>query len=756
MSTPSSPQDLYQQAFTYLNDNNPTQAQHVVDQLLKEHADWAPTHSAAMAIAMGDKRYAQAEQHIQQAVALSPHHGEYLFNWIQVLLAQQKIEEVKKACLDLPSPDTISNQDADTCFLFARWLVDTDTLKAKQWIEAALKHHPQPEQWLSFAEQTFAISPKLLADFLPLEAFHTGSVTQQQSVWVQIYVFLCLQHQHFALAEAYLDIALRYNSDLVTLIYKAFFPLWEAKAYKRLHLYFKACEPLVSKLPIPPHRFYRDWAMCALRNHDQLKFDTYFEKAIRLSPHPLTYAFEKITHFPAVYESEKEIHFLRQQFAYQLNKIEQNVNKALKKGDIPKDLSIRYPFALTYQGLNDKALVSQLGRISHRLIHGSDALQYTDYAPSQELPLKVGFVSTYFHNHSVMNAYGKGIATLAQDPNFEVHLLHAGEKRDKKTEWIASEVSHFVHEAQVAKAIEQVRAWRLDILIYTDIGMHPSSYLMALHRLAPIQGVLAGHPVTTGIPHMDYFFLTGNKSREIIEKNYTEKAIILKSSMSQPSHYPKPETYSRDMFVGSTPKSHVYFCPMMLIKIHPSFDQALEGILLKDPLAHIYFVDNEQEPEISKGLSQRFQANMDKVLTNRIHFIPWLLKERFFEALCAADVVLDSFGFGSGTTTLQVLSMHQPMVTLPGDLYRNSITLGFYQLMEMLDTVADSIDDYVNKAVHLACDLEYRQTLQAKVADKLAFYYVQKTKSLPHFQNSLIYLAQNYGKMDPESVSFSF
>jgi predicted O-linked N-acetylglucosamine transferase (SPINDLY family) len=759
MQTPSSQQSLYTQVFECLKTGNGSQAQQLLTQLLEAYADWAPAHSAAAAVAMHNENAIEAEQHMQEAVRLNPHHGEYLFNRIQLLLAQQKIEEAEQACLSLAPPDAISHKDADSCFLFARCLAHSDPAKAKTWLEAALTYHVQPEQWIAFAEKSFAISPVLMKAFLPLEDVNSNpnpaKVSSQQSVWVQIYVYLCLQNKQFELAEPYLKLALRYNPELVALVYKAFFPLWEARAYQRLYHYFQVCEPLITELPIPPHQFYRDWAVCALRVHNTLKFNAYYEKAIQLSPHPLTYAFEKITHFPAIYESEKEIHLLRQQFAYQLNKIENTVDKVLKKGNIPQELNIRYPFGLTYQGLNDKALVSQLGKIAHRLLYGSDAPQYTSYAPAQELPLKVGFISTYFHNHSVMNAYGKGIAEFAQDPNFEVFLLHAGEKRDKQTDWIASQADHFVHEPRVSEAIAQVKAWKLDVLIYTDIGMHPSSYLMALHRLAPIQGVFAGHPVTTGIPNMDYFFITGTKERESSD-NYSEKIILLKSGMGQKTYVPKPEHYSRDMFMHATPENHVYFCPMMLIKMHPSFDEALEGILRQDPQAQIYFVDNEQEPEMSQLLSQRFINTMGESLAQRIHFIPWLFKEKFFEAVCAADVILDSFGFGSGTTTFQVLSMHQPMVTLPGNFYRNNITYAYYKRIEMFDTVTDSVEAYVNKAVHLACDRVYRQKLQTELAHKIADYPAKNSAGLTSIKESLLYLAQNYGKLDPEQRTFSF
>ena len=41
--------------------------------------------------------------------------------------------------------------------------------------------------------------------------------------------------------------------------------------------------------------------------------------------------------------------------------------------------------------------------------------------------------------------------------------------------------------------------------IYLDVGMDPMTYFLAFARLAPVQCVTWGHPVTTGVPNMDYF-----------------------------------------------------------------------------------------------------------------------------------------------------------------------------------------------------------------------------------------------------------
>lgn len=45
----------------------------------------------------------------------------------------------------------------------------------------------------------------------------------------------------------------------------------------------------------------------------------------------------------------------------------------------------------------------------------------------------------------------------------------------------------------------------IDVLVYLDVGMDPSTTAWAAARIAPIQVCIWGHPSTTGLPFMDYY-----------------------------------------------------------------------------------------------------------------------------------------------------------------------------------------------------------------------------------------------------------
>jgi predicted O-linked N-acetylglucosamine transferase (SPINDLY family) len=65
------------------------------------------------------------------------------------------------------------------------------------------------------------------------------------------------------------------------------------------------------------------------------------------------------------------------------------------------------------------------------------------------------------------------------------------------------------------------------VLLYADIGMEPFSYTLAFSRLAPVQCVAWGHPVTTGLPEIDHFLSSDLMEPPGAEAHYTERLVRL-------------------------------------------------------------------------------------------------------------------------------------------------------------------------------------------------------------------------------------
>ena len=123
----------------------------------------------------------------------------------------------------------------------------------------------------------------------------------------------------------------------------------------------------------------------------------------------------------------------------------------------------------------------------------------------------------------------------------------------------------------MARAQEIIAETRLDVLLYPDIGMEQITYFLAFARLAPVQLVTWGHPVTTGLSSLDGYLSPAAFEPEDGENHYTEGLRRLENILM---HYEPPSLprYSRKEDFSLPTSSAAYVCPQNIFKLHPEFD----------------------------------------------------------------------------------------------------------------------------------------------------------------------------------------
>lgn len=336
-------------------------------------------------------------------------------------------------------------------------------------------------------------------------------------------------------------------------------------------------------------------------------------------------------------------------------------------------------------------------------------------------PIRVGFISHYFYNHSVGLHYGGLVRHLSRD-RFRVLLLRFPGPDDKLSRMIDAGADEVVTlSPDLAHAREQIAALKLDVLYYTDIGMDPLTYFLAFSRLAPVQCVTNGHPVTTGIPNVDYFMSCSAIEPADAQRHYTERLILMENI---PNFYERPRPSGparRRRDFGLADDWHVYLCTQNLCKLHPDFDPLLGEILHRDPQGRVIFIHG-LEPAWSDRLAARFSRSIPHVAA-RIGFLPHQSNDQFLHLLTLADCILDSTHFSGGTTTAQALAVGAPIVTLPGEFMRGRITAGCYQKMGLFDCVARDREEYVRIALRLGTDPAFRAQTRSAILTRNSILY---------------------------------
>lgn len=368
-------------------------------------------------------------------------------------------------------------------------------------------------------------------------------------------------------------------------------------------------------------------------------------------------------------------------------------------------------FYLAYQGYNDRALQTAIASLYRPLLPESISAQTP--RPQSERK-RVGFLSGFFYNHSICHYYSQHI--LGLDPErFEVFLLLApGNPQDSATERLSAFATQTLRlPRDLALARQQVANLHLDALIYPDIGMEPFGYFLAQTRLAPVQAVLPGHPVTTGLPTVDYFVSNAPMELPEAQDHYSETLVTLPGL---PVAYAKPtlpKAWLSRTELGLPEQKHLYLCAMTLFKIHPLMDAAFQQILERDPLAEICLF-RFQETGQHLLLKARLERSLGP-LAERVRFLPWAPKEAFFSLLAQADLALDSHPFGGGSTHYLTLATGTPVLTWASPWLRGRSAAGMYQLLGIPELVTASAEAFAAQAVAIATDSALRQSLSERI-----------------------------------------
>ena len=100
----------------------------------------------------------------------------------------------------------------------------------------------------------------------------------------------------------------------------------------------------------------------------------------------------------------------------------------------------------------------------------------------------------------------------------------------------------------IGRVSNEIAKMKFDVIVYTDLGMDWQTYLLSFSRLAPVQLVTHGHPVTPGVPAIDYFV-----SYDAFEPacgahaQYAEALITLPGLVEYPSEATSPPNLRRAM-----------------------------------------------------------------------------------------------------------------------------------------------------------------------------------------------------------------
>lgn len=380
------------------------------------------------------------------------------------------------------------------------------------------------------------------------------------------------------------------------------------------------------------------------------------------------------------------------------------------------------PFYLAYHDVSNRELLARYGALCTSLMQRWQEAAGLD-APPRRKPgarIRVGIVSAHFSDHSVWLAFVRGWVQRLDRKRFELHLFHLSAKRDAETGLAISLAdgfhdgkghwenwAHFIHDS------------RMDILLYPEIGMDPSTAKLAALRLAPVQATSWGQPQTSGLPTMDYYLSAAALEPPGAQEHYTEKLELLPGTSCWLERGDDEARKADWAQLGVAAEGVRLICPGTPFKYAAEHDALLVAIARGVGNGKLIFFRGPPEA-LARRWERRLRAAFERAglrYEQHVVFVPWQEPHVFRSLLASADLYLDTVGFSGFNTALQAVRCGLPVVTREGRFMRGRLASGMLRHIGLDELVATSDAAYVELAVALANDARRRQEMRERLRD---------------------------------------
>ncbi|MEE8429156.1 MAG: tetratricopeptide repeat protein [Gammaproteobacteria bacterium] len=506
-------------------------------------------------------------------------------------------------------------------------------------------------------------------------------------------------------------------------------------------------------------RLKPDYAMAHHARGDMLKMqnrvdeaiDSY-DKALQIAPGLTEAYWNKMRILPVIFDDQNQIDFYRQKYAEGLRTLDESLSLDTSQGRTAalKGIAASTNFFLQYQGRNDLELQCRFGEITQKIMSAN----FPQWATAVPMPalgkngrIRIGYASGYLRTHNGA-LWLLGWLRHRNRDRFEIFCYHTGGEVDEKTSEFIRLSDHFHHfPGHLDKVCTQIRADQLHILVYPELGMEALSVLMAGLRLAPVQCVGWGHPITSGLPTMDYWLSSDLMEPENGQEHYSERLVRLpnmahcysKQQHDRVQNQPPPKQRSdfklRDDAV-------LYLCCQSLFKYLPQYDHLLPQIAKRVPNAQFLFL-----AIYSVHVSRQFIVRIDRafakvglraqdycVMLNRQN------SEDYLNLNWIVDIFLDNPTWSGNNTTLVAIDCHLPVVTLPTEFMRGRHSYAVLKMLGLSDTIANDEQEYIDIAARLGTDENWRRKIVQKISDQHERIYEDRScvQALEEFYREVV------------------
>ncbi|MDI1309521.1 MAG: tetratricopeptide repeat protein [Methylotenera sp.] len=319
--------------------------------------------------------------------------------------------------------------------------------------------------------------------------------------------------------------------------------------------------------------------------------------------------------------------------------------------------------------------------------------------------IKVGYLSADFRLHPLAFLISE-LIELHDRTAFEIVAFSYG-VNDKSRARVRLEKAfdefHDIRNLSEVDAAKKINALQIDILVDLTGFTQTSRSGIAALRPAPINVNWLGFPGTMGMmsdnkPLFDYILSDSFITPAETANHYAEQLALLPHCY-QPNDRKRPIGQSPSRESCHLPEGVFVFCCFnQTFKITPEFFRVWMRLLKAVPNSVLWLLESNQWAK--QNLIN--QAEKNNIAAERLIFAPRMSIADHLARHVHADLFLDTAPYNAHTTCSDALWMGLPVLTCVGETFAARVAGSLLSAADMAELITYSLEEYENKAVHLA------------------------------------------------------
>ena len=327
---------------------------------------------------------------------------------------------------------------------------------------------------------------------------------------------------------------------------------------------------------------------------------------------------------------------------------------------------------------------------------------------------KIGYIASTLGRNSV-GWLSRWLFKYHNQETYSIYLYLINQNEDDVTEfWFKKNAfKSYNFPLDPLSIARQIQTDQIGILIDLDSLTRPVSCAVMALKPAPIQATWLGFDAT-GIPNIDYFIVDSYVLPEDAQQYYCEQLWRLPSSYLAVDGFEMATPTLSRKELNIPDDAIVYITAQSGMKRHPETIKLQLQIIKQVPNSYLLIkgvADMETIKNLFLDLAQKNNVELEKLI-----FLPPTSSEEIHRAnMAIADIVLDTYPYNGATTTLEVLWLGIPIVTLVGEQFaaRNSYTFMLNAGVE--EGIAHSPSEYIEWGIKLGINENLRQNIHWKL-----------------------------------------